>query len=106
MCLSVWDFGWKAIRDQRRAQWLCHMFFSFCDEIMIPSAGKKAKDISQSIFGQKVLCVDEFQGGGAIAWKPFNSKVCLYSRTSVWDFQGQMGQPRALERKGKSFRSI
>jgi hypothetical protein len=40
--------------------------FSFCDDIMIPSGDKKAKDITQSIFGQKVFCLDEFQGGGLL----------------------------------------
>jgi hypothetical protein len=40
--------------------------FSFSDDSMIPSGGKKAKDIARSIFGQIVLCLDEFQGGGLL----------------------------------------
>jgi hypothetical protein len=40
--------------------------FSCYDDIMIPSGGKKVKDIAQSNFGLKVLCLDEFQGGGLL----------------------------------------
>ena len=42
------------------------MLFSFFDDIMIPSGGMKAKDNAQSIFGQKVLCLNKFQGGGLL----------------------------------------
>jgi len=34
--------------------------FSFCDDVRIPSGGRKAKDIAQHIFGQKVFKQEEF----------------------------------------------
>ena len=35
--------------------------FSFSDDVTVPSGGRKAKDVAQSIFGQKVFKLDEFQ---------------------------------------------
>ncbi len=38
--------------------------FSFSDDVTIPSGGCKAKDIAQTIFGQKVFMLVEFQSAG------------------------------------------
>ena len=40
--------------------------FSFSDDVTIPSGGRKAKDIAQTIFGQKVFKLDEFQSAGQL----------------------------------------
>ena len=37
--------------------------FSFCNDVAVPSGGQKAKDIAQSIFGQKVFKMEEFKNG-------------------------------------------
>jgi hypothetical protein len=41
--------------------------FLFSDDVTIPSGGCKAKDIAQTIFGQKVFKLDEFQLAGQLA---------------------------------------
>jgi hypothetical protein len=40
--------------------------FCFSDDTMIPSGGLKAKETAQTIFGQKVLQLEEFQSGGLL----------------------------------------
>lgn len=40
--------------------------FAFSDDTMIPSGGLKAKETAQTIFGQKVLRLEEFQSGGLL----------------------------------------
>ena len=37
--------------------------FSFCDDISIPTGGRKSKDIAQTIFGQKIFKMQEFACG-------------------------------------------
>jgi hypothetical protein len=47
---------------------------------MISSGGKKAKDIAQSIVGQKVLRLDDFQGGGLLGSHSIQKFVSTHAR--------------------------
>jgi hypothetical protein len=40
--------------------------FTFSNDTMIPSGGLKANETAQTIFGQKVLRLEEFQSGGLL----------------------------------------